>query len=151
MTESISPSVMLPENRLGSLLQQARQNQIDSCLYHTQMSAPSLYSNHVCDRRNFPNQLAVTLNDYREEIWQIKFSNDGTRLAVCGLHENVLIFEVEGLRLLQRLEGHTQGVGNICWSPNDSMLVTCSMEKIARVWDTKVGIGPELADIKDHS
>jgi hypothetical protein len=46
----ISPSIMVPEHRLETLLEQATTFQRISCLYHNTDEYISLYSDHVCDR-----------------------------------------------------------------------------------------------------
>jgi WD repeat-containing protein 26 len=48
--EYISPSIMVPEHRLETLLEQATTLQRISCLYHNTNEYISLYSDHVCDR-----------------------------------------------------------------------------------------------------
>lgn len=130
---------MLPENRLAILLHQVKQNQINTCLYHTAASSPSLYSDHHCERRHFPTEAALTL-DISAEVWQVQFSHDGSRLAACGKSATVTIWETKSFQIVQTLEEHDQGVGNISWSPDDSMIVACSLDKYARIWDVKVRI-----------
>ncbi|KAI9158675.1 WD repeat-containing protein [Paramyrothecium foliicola] len=137
LSKCISPSVMLPENRLAVLLQQVKQSQIDTCLYHTAASSPSLYCDHLCDRRYFPTELALELIDLAGEVWQVQFSHDGTRLAACGSKEVVVIWDTSTYGCVAVLGGHDGGVGNVAWSPDDSMLVTCSQDKHARLWDAK--------------
>ena len=137
-TECISPAVMLPENRLAVLLEQVKAHQIDSCLYHTEASSPSLYSNHSCDRRRFPAEIALELSDLDGEVWQIQFSHDGTKLAACGDKRVVIIWETQTFTVIQCLGEHDAGVGNLAWSPDDSMMVTCSQDSYARVWDVRV-------------
>jgi WD repeat-containing protein 26 len=129
---------MLPENRLAVLLQQVKQSQIDSCIYHTSASSPSLYSDHLCDRNLFPTEVALELNEIGEEVWQVQFSHDGRRLAGCGSSEHVYIWDVPLFQINQVLSDHNGHVGNISWSPDDSMLVTCSQDKYARLWDVNV-------------
>src|SRR6266542_3697153 len=48
--EYISPSIMVPEHRLETLLEQATTLQRISCLYHNTDQYISLYSDHECDR-----------------------------------------------------------------------------------------------------
>lgn len=141
--ECISPSVMLPENRLAILLEQVKQSQINTCLYHTAAGSPSLYSDHSCDRNNFPNQMVLELDDMMGEIWEVQFSHDGSRLAACGAGDDVLIWETKTFNFLTALSipaqnDHEGGVASIAWSPDDSMIVTCSMDNFARLWNTKV-------------
>ncbi|KAF4841146.1 WD repeat-containing protein [Colletotrichum siamense] len=139
LSKCISPSVMLPENRLAVLLQQVKQSQIDSCLWHTTASSPSLYSDHYCERSHFPTEVALELTDLNGEVWQVQFSHDGKRLAACGSGEAVVIWDLPSFSVSQVLRPHAHGVGNFSWSPDDSMLVTCSQDKYARLWDTSTG------------
>ncbi|KAI8243442.1 hypothetical protein K4K55_008142 [Colletotrichum sp. SAR 10_96] len=53
-----------------------------------------------------------------------------------GQSRKVLLSE---LSISQVLRPHAHGVGNFSWSPDDSMLVTCSQDKYARLWDTSTG------------
>lgn len=129
---------MLPENRLAVLLEQVKQKQIDTCLYHTAASSPSLYSDHFCDRRNFPTEVALELTDLAGEVWQVQFSHDGSKLAACGSRENVMIWETKTFTLVSALTEHELGVGNLAWSPDDSYIITCSQDKYARLWDANV-------------
>ncbi|KFA78506.1 hypothetical protein S40288_01454, partial [Stachybotrys chartarum IBT 40288] len=140
LSRCISPSVMLPENRLAVLLQQVKQSQIDTCLYHTEASSPSLYADHLCDRRNFPTEVGAELSDLDGEVWQVQFSHDGSKLAACGSKDTVVIWETQTFSKVLSLREHGDGgVGNLAWSPDDSMLVTCSQDKRARLWNTKTG------------
>ena len=50
LSEYISPSIMVPEHRLETLLEQAITLQRISCLYHNTNEYISLYSDHICDR-----------------------------------------------------------------------------------------------------
>lgn len=139
LSKCISPSVMLPESRLAVLLNQVKQSQIDSCLFHTEALSPSLYSDHQCDRRHFPTESAIELDQLHGEVWQVQFSHDGTRLAASGIATNVLIWDTTTWTVVHDLSGHASSVGNFAWSLDDSMIVTCSQDKHARIWDAKRG------------
>lgn len=129
---------MLPENRLAVLLNQVKQSQIDTCLYHTAASSPSLYSDHFCDRRSFPTDVAIELTELAGEVWEIQFSHDGKKLAACGSREQVVLWDPRTFAVLHVLSDHDEGVGNIAWSPDDSMIVTCSRDRHARLWNANV-------------
>ncbi|KAK2679327.1 WD40 repeat [Fusarium oxysporum f. sp. vasinfectum] len=139
LSKCISPSVMLPENRLAVLLEQVKQSQIDTCLYHTEALSPSLYSDHFCDRRNFPTEVALELSNMADEIWQVQFSHDGTKMAACGSSPEVMIWDTRTFRVLESLDGHDGGVGNIVFSPDDSLILCCSRDGHARLWTTHDG------------
>lgn len=144
-TECISPSVMLPEHRLAVLLQQVKDRQVDSCIWHTAASSPSLYSDHSCDRNLFPTEVLHEL-EQPGEVWQIRFSHDGKRLASCGADSFTYIWDMATFSLAFKLgsehgdqtDPKDKGVGNIAFSPDDSMLVTCGRDKCASIWDLKV-------------
>lgn len=135
-TECISPSVMLPESRLAILLQTVKQGQIDNCLYHTAASSPSLYHDHSCPRSRFPTEVALELGDLGGEVWQVLFSPDGSMLAACG-DKRAVVWDSKFDPLLF-LDYHPNGTGNIAWSPDSQMLVTCGRDNVARVWSIPV-------------
>lgn len=140
LSRCISPSVMLPEHRLAILLHQVKASQIGACLWHSSAASPSLYSDHICDRRHFPTENVLELDDHSDEVWHIAFSHDGTRLASCGSDNQVIIWEVPSFKILHHLKDHEHGVGNVSWSWDDSMLVTCCRDRYARLWDANTGV-----------
>lgn len=131
---------MLPEHRLAVLLEQVKESQVNNCLYHTSASSPSLYSDHICDRNQFPSDVLCELDKHSSEVWQICFSHDGTRLASSGADRAAYIWDLSIFDLIHRLDGHADGIGNMAWSPDDTMMITCGRDRLARIWNTKVGL-----------
>jgi WD40 repeat protein len=146
--ECLSPSIMIPEHRLAVLFDQVKQSQIASCIYHNSEASPSLYSDHRCDRDNFPLEVVAELHEHSNEVWFVEFSHDGTKLASCGADGKVLIWDLETFKVLHTLsmhEGHAppnheDGVCSSAWSPDDATIVTCSMDRRARLWSTEVSL-----------
>jgi len=138
LSKSISPSVMIPQHRLATLLDNVKQSQINNCLYHNTADPPSLYSDHMCDRNDFPLQVTHDLTQHCDEVWYCEFSHDGTKLVSAGKDRTVFIYDTSDLRILHRLSDHGQGVAFASWSPDDSKLITCSQDKKARVWNVEV-------------
>ncbi len=136
--ELISPSVMIPEHRLAHLLKQVKQSQINNCLYHNSAMPPSLYSDHMCDRDNFPLRTMLELDNHADEVWYLEFSHDGTKLATASKDRTVLIYETGTFTVLHRFADHDKEVTYITWSPDDSKLISCSMDHKARVWEVSV-------------
>ncbi|TAQ86763.1 hypothetical protein B7494_g4927 [Chlorociboria aeruginascens] len=132
LSKCIAPSVMLPERRLAVLLQQVKQNQISKCIYHNTLASPSLYQDHICDRSNFPSRAILELDKHTGQVWQVKFSHDGSRLATCGEDGTTVIYDVATFEVLQVLADHESGVGSLAWSPDDSLIVTCAQDRRAR-------------------
>lgn len=136
--ECLSPSLMVPEHRLAVLLDQVKQSRIANCLYHNTEISSSLYSDHRCDRENFPLEIAAELHQHSSEVWFVAFSHDGTRLVSCGAEGKALIWDMQSLQVMHTLPDHTQGVCFASWSPDDKMIITCSKDRYARLWDTEV-------------
>ena len=139
-TESISPSVMIPNHRLAVLLDQVKQNQISKCLYHNPTTSPSLFSDHLCDRSQFPLQAVLELSQNVGEVWFLEFSHDGKRLATCGEDNTVVVYETENFHVRHSLAEHTDHVSYVAWSPDDTKLISCSLDKKAKIWDTAVSL-----------
>lgn len=94
-SEFISPSVMVPSRRLATLVDQARQHQQQSCLYHDDDRPTSLYVDHECSSGLFPSMTTHILADHSDEVWNIVWSPDGMMLASCGKDHTVVIWELK--------------------------------------------------------
>ncbi|KAJ5908638.1 hypothetical protein N7495_001320 [Penicillium taxi] len=140
LSRSISPSVMIPSHRLAVLLDHVQQGQINNCLYHNTAEAPSLYSEHMCDRECFPLEVRIDLTEHSDEVWYCEFSHDGSKLVTAGRDQNVLIYDANRFSVIHRLADHLGGVAFASWSPDDTKLVTCSQDRKARVWNVETGI-----------
>ena len=138
LSKSISPSVMIPEHRLATLLTQLKQSQLSKCHYHNPTSPMSLFADHICDKNQFPLQTIHELPQ-RDEVWYLEFSHDGTRLATCGQDSRVIIYDTATFQEVHILTEHTKFVAFLAWSPDDSKLVTCSNDKSAKLWDAITG------------
>ena len=136
---------MIPEHRLAQLLDQVKQSQINDCLHHNSAIPPSLYSDHMCDRDNFPLRTMFELDSHSDEVWYLKFSHDGTKLATASKDRTVLIYETRTFNVLHRFTDHDKEVTYITWSPDDSKLISCSMDNKARVWEVSVRIARMLS------
>lgn len=141
--ESISPSVMIPEHRLAVLLDQVKEGWISNCLYHNTAASPSLYVDHGCDRDDFPSKTVLELRHHTDEVWFLRFSHDGTKLATTSKDATVVIYDTTTFKVLHTLAEHKSGVCYVAWSPDDTRLISCvqaqAQENSAFVWDTKVG------------
>lgn len=123
---------------MATLLQQVKEGQISNCMYHSSASSPSLYQDHVCDRSNFPVTTFIELREHTDEVWHVVFSHDGTRLASCGSDGVVFIYEVGSFEVVHTLREHEDGIGAVAWSPDDSIIVTGSLDRRARLWNARV-------------
>ena len=86
---------MVPQRRLATLLDQARQHQTLSCMYHQDTEPSSLYTDHECKPGLFPSVTTHILADHTDEVWRIEWSPDGTMLASAGKDRQVVIWLLE--------------------------------------------------------
>ncbi|KAF1991176.1 WD40 repeat-like protein [Aulographum hederae CBS 113979] len=143
LSKSISPRVMIPEHRLGSLLTEIKDTWINGCLYHNTADSPSLYVDHVCDPSDVPLAYATELKFHVDEVWFLAWSPDGEWLATSGKDKRVLVYKKKGrtLVLSHTFSDHESGVCYLSWSPDSSKLISCTKEEdsSARVWDINTG------------
>jgi WD40 repeat protein len=142
-TESISPSIMIPEHRLTVLLDEVKDSWITNCLYHNTTTSPSLYLDHNCERNDFPTKPVHDLKHHKDEVWFVQYSNDGTKLASTSKDTTIIIYDTSSYRVLHQLHEHQDsGITHLAWSPDDTKIVTCCSqpENSARIWDVKVRI-----------
>lgn len=139
-TESISPSVMIPEHRLAALLDEVKDGWISNCHYHNTADSPSLYVDHCCDRDDFPMKPVLELKGHHDEVWYLKYSNDGRKLASTSKDKTVVIYDTTTYKVLHQLDDHDSGVTHLAWSPDDTKIITCcaQQENSARIWDVEV-------------
>jgi WD40 repeat protein len=130
---------MIPEHRLATLLDQLKQYQISKCLYHNSSTPPSLFSDHICDRSQFPLRDVLQLTVNAGEVWFVQFSHNGRRLAACGENPTVVIYDTSTYTVQHKLAAHNDHVPYLAWSPDDTKLITCSHDHRAKVWDAEVG------------
>ncbi|KXS22143.1 WD40 repeat-like protein [Gonapodya prolifera JEL478] len=137
----ISTSVMIPERRLETLLEQAVQLQKQMCLYHNyEEHAVSLYCDHMCKRSQFPCKVTHVLQEHTDEVWYVTFSHSGSLLASSGKDTTAIIWDARDGRSLYVLAGHKDVVSFVAFSPDDTILLSCSNDKTVAMWDVETGV-----------
>lgn len=129
--EFISPAVMVPENRLETMLKQAVDHQIKNCFYHdNRNTSKSLYSDHVCDKyvrfSYISNACFCYLPQYA--CWQ------------CSQLIHVRIKYRTGIPTVTRqvLERHTNEVWYISFSHDGKYLASASADSKIIIWNLEV-------------
>ncbi|CAN4097481.1 unnamed protein product [Withania somnifera] len=139
----LPPTVIIREQRLVYLVEQALELQLDACRFHNSLVGEmSLLTDHQCGRDQVPSQTLQILQDHSDEVWFLQFSHDGKYLASSGADCLVIIWEVksDGLFCVKhRFYGHQKPVSYMCWSPVDHQLLTCGIEEVVRRWDVESG------------
>lgn len=141
-------SIMLPPNRLDTLLNQAVELQKDRCPYHNtyhETWAVSLLSDHICSRDEFPCATIQVLNDHCDEVWFCRFSPNGTKLATGSKDGTLCIWTIDfaSKRLSPRytFDGHSYGVSYIAWANDSINIIACGPEDSSElwIWNTETG------------
>ena len=90
-------------------------------------------------------------DDHQDIVWTVSFSPDSQLLATGGggQHNNgewsagsdfaIRIRSVKTGEIVQRLEGHTNTVNSLAWSPDGRRLYSTSSDNTTRAWDTLTG------------
>ncbi|KAL4452249.1 hypothetical protein ABPG75_007911 [Micractinium tetrahymenae] len=99
--------------------------------------------------------LLATLTDHSSTVNTVRFSKDGRYLASGADDRMICIFEhkpgpggstlgatsanVENWKTRLVLRGHSNNVVDLGWSPDDSLLASCSLDNTVCIWDPATG------------
>ncbi|KIM79679.1 hypothetical protein PILCRDRAFT_74055 [Piloderma croceum F 1598] len=143
----VPASIMIPQRRFSTLLQQAQSHQRQQCVYHNSpldSKAFSLYEDHQCDKDVFPGTTTAILDVHVNEVWNIEWSHDGSYLASASKDKTAIIWRIDDPSIRDYtakfvLRDHSFPVGCLAWSLDDSILLTGADNEI-RMWNTKTGV-----------
>lgn len=82
-----------------------------------------------------------TLGGKSKYIWAYAFSTDGRRVLIGGAEDKncLQLWDLEEKHCLRVFEGHTDGIRDIRWSPDQQWAVSGSDDKTARLWEISTG------------
>ncbi|KAF9059529.1 WD40 repeat-like protein [Rhodocollybia butyracea] len=150
----IPASVMIPQRRFLTLLQQAHEDQLRRCIYHNTPleSTPfSLFSDHECNKDGFPGVTTTVLLGHADEVWNVEWSHDGSYLASGSKDKSAIIWYMGSDSKWEAhliLKDHQFPVHSLAWSLDDSKLLTGAEHHI-KLWNTKTGSC--LRTMEDHT
>ena len=159
LSNSISPSVMIPEHRLATLFTAVQNEQILNCRYHNTIAQPSLYTDHECAAEDFPLQKLTELRNHSDEVWFLEFSHDGSMLATAGKDGLVCVYDTVRWKVRHEFREHERnsapgaGDGGVCYvafSPDDQYLISCSQNNEFIVVNVRDGRRVAIADHFDY-
>ena len=121
---------------------------------------------NVRTEANKSSKLLATLADHSGPVNVIRFSNSGKFLATGSDDKIIAILElrggqgltsfghsdgpnIENWKVVQSLRGHSNGIPDLNWSPDDSLLASCSLDNTVLIWDTLSG--KLLHTLKQHT
>ncbi len=73
------------------------------------------------------------------DVWAVKWSPDGSRLAVAGDDPAVRVFDPATGAVVQELRGHTFTVRDVAYSPDGTRLATAGLDGTVILWDAATG------------
>ena len=94
------------------------------------------------------SRIKYTLTGHTDEINDVVFSPDGTRLASASTDHTARIWDFASGKELFTLQGHTDTVMQIRFSPDGKRVATASWDGTARVW--AVATGQPLMTLTGH-
>ncbi len=68
------------------------------------------------------------------------------KLLACGAEDDIILYDIDGGKIAQRLEGHLDVVAAVAFSPNGETLASTAKDKTLRFWNLKEG--KEVSAIK---
>ncbi|MEO8429801.1 MAG: c-type cytochrome domain-containing protein [Verrucomicrobiota bacterium] len=83
--------------------------------------------------------LLKVLGTMSDMMLDVKFSPDGTRLAVCGADNAIHVYDVATGKEQLRIEQHADWVMAVDFSRDGTQLGSASRDKTARIFDSKTG------------
>ncbi|GAA5848214.1 hypothetical protein JCM8547_004446 [Rhodosporidiobolus lusitaniae] len=133
----ISPLVMLPQQRLATLLSQAQSYQQRHHAVATSSTEPTslLVDVDPDSPASFPNYTTHVLREHTDEVWRLAWSHDGEWLATAGKDKTVMLWRVRNAFKLEVVfREHTESISCLAWSPDDSILLTAA-DTIIKMWN----------------
>ncbi|GAA5877585.1 hypothetical protein JCM16303_003387 [Sporobolomyces ruberrimus] len=132
----ISPTVMLPQRRLATLLSQAQAHQQRHYAFPSASSEPFslLVDAEAQSTETFPAHTSRILRGHTDEVWRLAWSHNGEFLATAGKDRTVIIWNVKDNFAVHKVLGpHADPVSCLAWSPDDSILLTAA-ESVIKMW-----------------
>ncbi|KAI8077812.1 WD40-repeat-containing domain protein [Halteromyces radiatus] len=131
----IDPNIMIPRDRLLTLINQAIEWQQGNCLYHNRNKATySLFTDHTCDKTLFPTRTIAILKDHSDEVWHVAYSHCGRYLASASKDSTCIIWDMQTFQRMKRLRC-ASSISYCSWSPDDSKIAICGNDSLLLIWN----------------
>ena len=87
---------MLQPNRLEKLVKQSLAFQMHNCKFHNIFANQySLLEDHICTKQMIPTKCIAVLSKHKDEVWCVKFSMSGKKLASIGKDNIIYLWSLQ--------------------------------------------------------
>ena len=103
-----------------------------------------------------PVKFIKTNKSFDKYVTCVRFNNAGDKYAAAGANGKIFVYDGETADNpveLTAAGAHSAGCYAVCWSPDDSKLVSCSADKTVKIWDmssmseiASISVGSNLGD-----
>lgn len=151
LQDYVASDMMVPKNRLATLLNQAEQFRLSRWNYRVKDELPrSLISDYSANKNGkIVPHTVQKLTEHTDEVWFVSFSHNGKYLATASRDSTVIVWRVSDWSIQARLDGHARGVICAEWSPDDTKILTCGQDHYALLFDSMSG--KKLYTLSGHS
>ncbi|KAJ1484583.1 WD40-repeat-containing domain protein [Baffinella frigidus] len=84
-------------------------------------------------------KMVCTLTGHMDEVDEVTFSPDGTRVVSASRDNTVKIWDVATGAEVCTMTGHSDNVLSIAFSPDGKRVVSGSKDNRVKLWDTTTG------------
>ncbi|XP_029982710.1 jouberin [Sphaeramia orbicularis] len=99
-----------------------------------------------------PNKPVLSLRGGQMGCFTVLFSNSGTKLAAACADRDafpVVVYEIPSGKALAAFSGHLKIVYDLCWSRDDTRLLSASSDGTVREWNVE-GLSPTAQKVLPH-
>lgn len=80
------------------------------------------------------------LTGHTKTVASVKFKpKTGEQIATASADKTARIWDAQTGQQLLTLEGHSQGISDVCWSPQGNYICTASDDHTLKLWDVETG------------
>lgn len=153
LQQLLSPEVLIPNNRLEMLVEQALTSQIQRCPYHNASNASlSLMSDYHAGPDSLPTVPVHTLTLHADEVWVVQFSPDGKWLLSASKDGSAILWDVRSSKKVsfsRILHSGRVPINIGAFSPSSREVLIGSSDGKIRVF--KVGNGELITELTGRS
>ena len=83
---------------------------------------------------------------HSDTVLGLAFSPDGRQLVSGAADKTARIINLEQMKMVRTLEGHTHHVLGVAWSPDGRTIVTAGADNTVKIWDAATGSRKKSVD-----